>query len=144
MEWVSCGLCLISWCLDTWEQRNSSLQGDFIQNTNLWLVNSYKFWSMIGQCNTILISVWLIHKNTNLWLVDARYSRPILNSRDAKSSSKEQEAGALALESLHRQTLPFILRRVKEDVLSGRGTVDKDILHYPVLSRNNFNSNPSF
>merc|ERR1719427_202861 len=48
----------------------------------------------------------------------ARYARPILNSRDAKSSSKDQEAGALAMESLHRQTLPFILRRVKEDVLS--------------------------
>jgi len=48
----------------------------------------------------------------------ARYARPILNSRDAKSSAKGQEAGALAMESLHRQTLPFILRRVKEDVLS--------------------------
>ena len=48
----------------------------------------------------------------------AKYSRPIINSRDAKSSGKEQEAGALAMEALHRQTLPFILRRVKEDVLS--------------------------
>ena len=48
----------------------------------------------------------------------AKYSRPILSSRDAKSSSKEQEAGALAMEALHRQTLPFILRRVKEDVLA--------------------------
>jgi TATA-binding protein-associated factor len=46
-----------------------------------------------------------------------RYSKPILASRDAKSSAKEQEAGALALESLHRQVLPFLLRRVKEDVL---------------------------
>ncbi|OTF71814.1 TATA-binding protein-associated factor 172-like protein [Euroglyphus maynei] len=47
----------------------------------------------------------------------ARYSKPILASRDAKSSSKEQEAGVLAMESLHRQVLPFILRRMKEDVL---------------------------
>ena len=47
----------------------------------------------------------------------AKYSKPIVNSRDAKSTSKEQEAGALAIEALHRQTLPFILRRVKEDVL---------------------------
>lgn len=46
-----------------------------------------------------------------------RFSRPILASRDAKSSAKEQEAGALAMESLHRQVLPFLLRRVKEDVL---------------------------
>lgn len=46
-----------------------------------------------------------------------RYSRPILASRDGKSSSREQEAGTLALESLHRQVLPFLLRRIKEDVL---------------------------
>lgn len=46
-----------------------------------------------------------------------RFSRPILASRDAKSSPKEQEAGALAMEALHRQVLPFLLRRVKEDVL---------------------------
>lgn len=46
-----------------------------------------------------------------------RYSRPIMASRDAKSSAKEQEAGTLALESLHRQVLPFLLRRIKEDVL---------------------------
>lgn len=47
-----------------------------------------------------------------------KYSRPILASRDPKSSSKEQEAGALAMEGLHRQVLPFLLRRVKEDVLT--------------------------
>uniref|UniRef100_A0A1A9V2J1 TATA-binding protein-associated factor 172 n=1 Tax=Glossina austeni TaxID=7395 RepID=A0A1A9V2J1_GLOAU len=47
-----------------------------------------------------------------------RYSRPILGSRDAKSSPKEQEAGVLAMEALHRQVLPFLLRRVKEDVLT--------------------------
>ncbi|XP_001359276.3 TATA-binding protein-associated factor 172 [Drosophila pseudoobscura] len=46
-----------------------------------------------------------------------RFSRPILASRDAKSSPKEQEAGVLAMEALHRQVLPFLLRRVKEDVL---------------------------
>ncbi|XP_073832127.1 histone acetyltransferase 1 [Musca autumnalis] len=47
----------------------------------------------------------------------ARYSRPIFTSRDAKSSPKEQEAGVLAMEALHRQVLPFLLRRVKEEVL---------------------------
>ncbi|CAI8034563.1 TATA-binding protein-associated factor 172 [Geodia barretti] len=46
-----------------------------------------------------------------------RFGKPILLSRDAKSSSKEQEAGALAMESLHKQVLPFLLRRMKEDVL---------------------------
>ncbi|XP_025098082.1 TATA-binding protein-associated factor 172-like isoform X2 [Pomacea canaliculata] len=48
----------------------------------------------------------------------ARFGKPILLSRDAKSTSKEQEAGALAMEKLHRQVLPFILRRLKEDVLN--------------------------
>lgn len=47
-----------------------------------------------------------------------RFSRPILASRDPKSSPKDQEAGALAMEALHRQVLPFLLRRVKEDVLT--------------------------
>ncbi|GAA5868377.1 hypothetical protein JCM3774_003272 [Rhodotorula dairenensis] len=46
-----------------------------------------------------------------------RFGKPIAASRDAKSSSKEQEAGILALEALHKQVLPFILRRLKEDVL---------------------------
>ncbi|XP_076818589.1 TATA-binding protein-associated factor 172-like [Clavelina lepadiformis] len=46
-----------------------------------------------------------------------RYTKPILASRDAKSSSKEQENGLLAMEALHRQVLPFMLRRMKEDVL---------------------------
>ncbi|KAK9320427.1 hypothetical protein V1517DRAFT_348194 [Lipomyces orientalis] len=47
-----------------------------------------------------------------------RFSKPITQSRNSKSSSKEQEAGALALEALHKQVLPFLLRRLKEDVLS--------------------------
>lgn len=47
----------------------------------------------------------------------SRYAKPILQSREPKSSSRELEAGVLAMESLHRQVLPFILRRLKEDVL---------------------------
>ncbi|KAJ3280842.1 btaf1 RNA polymerase II, B-TFIID transcription factor-associated, 170kDa [Borealophlyctis nickersoniae] len=46
-----------------------------------------------------------------------RFGKPILASRDAKSSSREQEAGALAMEALHKQVLPFLMRRMKEDVL---------------------------
>ncbi|KAJ3152127.1 TATA-binding protein-associated factor mot1 [Geranomyces michiganensis] len=46
-----------------------------------------------------------------------RFSKPIQASRDAKSSSREQEKGALAMEALHKQVLPFLLRRMKEDVL---------------------------
>ena len=47
-----------------------------------------------------------------------RFARPIAASRNAKSSSKEQEAGALAVEALHKQALPFLLRRLKEEVLN--------------------------
>lgn len=35
----------------------------------------------------------------------ARYSRPILASREPKAGAKDQEAGALAMEALHRQVL---------------------------------------
>lgn len=47
-----------------------------------------------------------------------RFAKPIAASRGAKSSSKEQEAGALAIEALHKQVLPFLLRRMKEEVLN--------------------------
>jgi TATA-binding protein-associated factor len=47
-----------------------------------------------------------------------KFAKPIAASRNSKTSSKEQEIGALALESLHKQVLPFMLRRLKEDVLS--------------------------
>ncbi|KAI8436267.1 hypothetical protein MSG28_004314 [Choristoneura fumiferana] len=72
----------------------------------------------------------------------ARYSRPILAARDPKATPPQLQAGALAVEALHRQArhfflksaalaggviatshglrravLPFLLRRVKEDVL---------------------------
>ncbi|KAJ2754387.1 TATA-binding protein-associated factor mot1 [Coemansia pectinata] len=45
------------------------------------------------------------------------YARPILASRDAKQMSTAQVAGELALKALHKQVLPFLLRRMKEDVL---------------------------
>ena len=47
-----------------------------------------------------------------------RFAKPIAASRFGKSSSKEQEAGALAIEALHKQVLPFLLRRLKEEVLN--------------------------
>ncbi|KAF5386822.1 hypothetical protein D9615_001620 [Tricholomella constricta] len=44
-----------------------------------------------------------------------RFGKPILSNRDGKA--KSSEAAALALEALHKQVLPFLLRRLKEDVL---------------------------
>ncbi|KAE8194770.1 hypothetical protein A4X06_0g5314 [Tilletia controversa] len=46
-----------------------------------------------------------------------RYGKPILASREGKVTAKEQEAATLALEALHKQVLPFLLRRMKDDVL---------------------------
>ncbi|KAJ2803079.1 TATA-binding protein-associated factor mot1 [Coemansia guatemalensis] len=43
------------------------------------------------------------------------YTKPILASRDAKQM--QTQAGEHALQQLHRQVLPFLLRRMKEDVL---------------------------
>jgi hypothetical protein len=46
-----------------------------------------------------------------------RFARPILASRDSETSARDQAAGIHALEALHRQVLPFVLRRMKDEVL---------------------------
>lgn len=46
------------------------------------------------------------------------YGKPIIASRDAKCNERDRERGMAAMESLHRQVLPFVLRRLKDDVLS--------------------------
>ena len=46
-----------------------------------------------------------------------RFAKPIVASRFTKSSTKEQGAGALAIEEMPKQVLPFLLRRLKEEVL---------------------------
>jgi TATA-binding protein-associated factor len=48
---------------------------------------------------------------------NARYTRPISQSRDAKANSTEAEAGTRALETLHKLILPFTMRRLKSEVL---------------------------
>ncbi|ORX38663.1 hypothetical protein BD324DRAFT_645173 [Kockovaella imperatae] len=47
-----------------------------------------------------------------------RFSKPILADREGKATPKERDAAAAALEALHKQVLPFLLRRLKEDVLN--------------------------
>jgi len=47
----------------------------------------------------------------------AKYAKPIQMSRDVKASSALYHAGENAVNALHRQVLPFILRRMKEQVL---------------------------
>lgn len=48
---------------------------------------------------------------------NAKFAKPIAASREAKTSSKDAENGQKALELLHKQVLPFIMRRQKEQVL---------------------------
>ncbi|CAN8254589.1 unnamed protein product [Cochlearia groenlandica] len=48
----------------------------------------------------------------------ASYGKPLLAARDSKCSAKDSEAGVLAMEALHKQVMPFLLRRTKEEVLS--------------------------
>ncbi|CAE7140157.1 unnamed protein product [Rhizoctonia solani] len=47
-----------------------------------------------------------------------RFGKPILANKDAKASAKTRGAATLALEALHKQVLPFLLRRLKEQVLN--------------------------
>ncbi|CAA6657208.1 unnamed protein product [Spirodela intermedia] len=49
--------------------------------------------------------------------VQATYGKPLLAARDPKCSAKDAEAGALAMEALHKQVMPFLLRRTKDEVL---------------------------
>ncbi|CAM6099985.1 unnamed protein product [Calypogeia fissa] len=48
----------------------------------------------------------------------SNYGRPLTAARDAKCSAKEAEAGVLAMEALHKQVMPFLLRRTKDEVLA--------------------------
>ncbi|CAN8070579.1 unnamed protein product [Agarophyton chilense] len=46
------------------------------------------------------------------------YAKPIMAAREGKGSEADQEKGLAATEALHRQVLPFVLRRLKDDVLA--------------------------
>ncbi|AQK88882.1 TATA-binding protein-associated factor BTAF1 [Zea mays] len=48
----------------------------------------------------------------------AAYGKPLLAAKDSKCSAKDAEAGILAMEALHKQVMPFLLRRTKDEVLS--------------------------
>jgi SNF2 family DNA or RNA helicase len=47
----------------------------------------------------------------------ARFGKLVAAARYSKKESKEAEAGMLALDALHKQVMPFILRRTKAQVL---------------------------
>ncbi|KAH3683309.1 hypothetical protein WICPIJ_005725 [Wickerhamomyces pijperi] len=106
-------------------------EGHIIKNANSKLTKSVK---RIRANHRLILSGTPIQNNVlELWSLfdflmpgflgtektfQERFAKPIAASRNSKTSSKEQEAGALALEALHKQVLPFMLRRLKEEVLS--------------------------
>ncbi|KAL5998886.1 btaf1 RNA polymerase II, B-TFIID transcription factor-associated [Asimina triloba] len=51
-------------------------------------------------------------------MFQATYGKPLQAAKDPKCSPKDAEAGALAMEALHKQVMPFLLRRTKDEVLS--------------------------
>ncbi|KAI0462311.1 hypothetical protein LJB42_004399 [Komagataella kurtzmanii] len=106
-------------------------EGHIIKNSNTKLTKSVK--KFRAEHRLILSGTPIQNNVLELWslfdflmpgflgtekIFQEKFAKPIAVSRNSKTSSKEQEAGALALESLHKQVLPFMLRRLKEDVLS--------------------------
>ncbi|CDK25567.1 unnamed protein product [Kuraishia capsulata CBS 1993] len=106
-------------------------EGHIIKNASTKLTKSVK--RIVAEHRLILSGTPIQNNVLELWslfdflmpgflgtekVFQEKFAKPIAASRNGKTSSKEQEAGALALESLHKQVLPFMLRRLKEDVLS--------------------------
>ena len=105
-------------------------EGHIIKNTKTKLAKSIK---SVRALKRLILSGTPIQNNVlELWSLfdflmpgflgterhfNERFGKPIQLSRDAKASSIEQERGAKALEALHKQILPFVLRRMKEEVL---------------------------
>ena len=99
------------------------LSGTPIQNNVLELWSLFDFLMPGNFFFFVLFSILFYFFCSNLGFLGTEkqfnqtYSKPIQASRFAKNE-KEQEAGVLALDSLHKQVLPFLLRRLKENVLS--------------------------
>lgn len=106
-------------------------EGHIIKNSQSKLAKSVK--EFVANHRLILTGTPIQNNVVELWslfdflmpgflgtekMFQERFAKPIAASRNSKTSSKEQEAGVLALEALHKQVLPFMLRRLKEDVLS--------------------------
>ncbi|KAL5034972.1 hypothetical protein BDV3_004461 [Batrachochytrium dendrobatidis] len=105
-------------------------EGHVIKNPNSKLTKSIK---LLPALHRLILSGTPIQNNVlELWSLfdflmpgflgteqqfNDRFGKPILASRDAKASNRDQERGSLALEALHKQVLPFLMRRMKEDVL---------------------------
>ena len=55
-------------------------------------------------CDPFLFMIFDLMK---FWQFQATYGKPLLAARDPKCSAKDAEAGALAMEALHKQVMSF-------------------------------------
>uniref|UniRef100_A0A3Q0KR15 Helicase mot1, putative n=1 Tax=Schistosoma mansoni TaxID=6183 RepID=A0A3Q0KR15_SCHMA len=105
-------------------------EGHIIKSSKSKVTRAVKH--LVAQHRLILTGTPIQNRVTELWsLFDflmpeflgteqyflAKFARPVASSRDPKASKSDQQAGQLALEKLHRLVLPFMLRRLKEDVM---------------------------
>ncbi|KAF9265748.1 hypothetical protein L218DRAFT_997145 [Marasmius fiardii PR-910] len=101
-------------------------EGHIIKNAKTKLTKAVK--SIQSQHRVILSGTPIQNNVLELWSLfdflmpgflgtessfNERFGKPILSNRDGKAKN-----AALALEALHKQVLPFLLRRLKEDVLN--------------------------
>ncbi|KAL0216672.1 hypothetical protein P9112_008856 [Eukaryota sp. TZLM1-RC] len=105
-------------------------EGHLIRNHNSVLSRSVK--QLMSQHRLILTGTPIQNHVLELWSLfdflipgyfgsrrsfNSQFTRPITALKERNSTPKAQEAAASALHQLHRQLLPFIMRRRKEDVL---------------------------
>ncbi|KAK4468743.1 hypothetical protein MN116_007918 [Schistosoma mekongi] len=105
-------------------------EGHIIKSSKSKITHAVK--QLVAQHRLILTGTPIQNRVSELWsLFDflmpeflgteqyflANFARPVAASRDLKASKVDQRTGQLALEKLHRLVLPFMLRRLKEDVM---------------------------
>ncbi|KVH91540.1 hypothetical protein Ccrd_006435 [Cynara cardunculus var. scolymus] len=75
---------------------------------------------LIGRTNGTLYDIAVSTYSTEsvASIFQATYGKPLVAARDSKCSAKDAEAGVLAMEALHKQVMPFLLRRTKDEVLT--------------------------
>ncbi|KAH3766734.1 TATA-binding protein-associated factor 172 [Pelomyxa schiedti] len=107
-------------------------EGHIIKNSKTKITQAVK---LINANNRLILSGTPVQNNVlELWSLfdflmpgflgtekqfSERYSKPILAARDSDSATPQQQQSAMgAMDALHRQVLPFLLRRMKQDVLN--------------------------
>jgi hypothetical protein len=106
-------------------------EGHLIKNNDTLAAKAAK--ALRARCRLILSGTPVQNNVLELWSLfdflmpgflgtkqdfNAKYERPIQAMRGGRAKSAQAAAAARALQALHRQVLPFVLRRLKADVLT--------------------------